>query len=149
AAAGVSLGLAATLRPDDGPQRGAAMEKPQASREKRQAPGADQPAKSKPLVMRGQVVDPDGKPVAGAEIVLGLAFPGKLAEPRRLGTSGPDGRFEVSVPRPDVEPPPGRPETLLKPAIAAESPGFGPDWSVIDVKKANESIRLTLRRDDI
>ncbi len=149
ATVGVSIGLAATLGPDDQPHRGAAMEKPRGTPEKPQAPGAAQKANAESLVMRGQVVDPDGKPVAGAAILLSLAGPGLNGEPRRLGASGPDGRFEVSLPRGDVEPPPGRPGSPFLASLAAESPPFGPDWWSIDVKKAGEPIRLKLRRDDV
>jgi RNA polymerase sigma factor (sigma-70 family) len=149
AAAGVTIGLAATLRPDSPPQRGVAMEKPRGTPEKQQAPRSDHPTKPRPLALRGQVLDPDGKPVAGAAIPLGVAGPGLYGEPRRLGASGPDGRFEVSVPRGDVEPPPGRPDSPFLASLAAESPPHGPDWWSIDVKKAGEPIRLKLRRDDV
>ncbi len=35
------------------------------------------------------------------------------------------------------------------PALAAIAPGLGPDWSLIDPKKAAEPITLKLRRDDV
>ncbi len=145
---GVSIGLAATLRPEQERQHGA-MQKPQAPTQKRQAPASDQQAKSEPLVLRGHVVDPDGKPVAGAEVLLSIAKPGLVGEPRHVGASGPDGQFEVSVPRHTVESPAARSEVLFEPSLAAVSPGFGPDWSAIDPKRASEPIHLKLRRDDV
>ncbi len=149
AAACVSIGVAATLQPEQKPQDGAAMQKPQVAAGKRQAPPFDQQAKSEPFVLRGQVVDPDGKPVARAEIVLSIATNGLEGEPRRLGTTGQDGRFDVSIPRIALEPHSGRPESPFQAALAAVSPGFGPDWSTIDPKRADEPIHLELRRDDV
>ena len=76
AVAGVSIGLAASDTPSDEPRRAVAgpdMPSPQqgkaASRESLQAV---EKTKDEPLVFRGQVLDPDGKPVAGATLLLGL-----------------------------------------------------------------------------
>jgi hypothetical protein len=149
AAVGVSIGLAATLQPEPKSQRGAAMQKTPSTAEKRPAPRPDQQAKSEPVVLRGRVVDPDGQPVAGAEIMLSVAGPAQLRDPRRLGATGPDGRFEVSVPRDTLEPPPGTRGAAFGWALAALSQRFGPDWSVIDPKKTDEPIHLKLRRDDV
>jgi hypothetical protein len=146
---GVSIGLAATPHMQQPPQRGTVMEKSQATSANRPAPASDREAKSGALVLRGRVVDPEGKPVPSAEILLSVASPGLVGEPRRLGASGPDGRFEVSVPRDAVEPHPGAPETPFGAALAAMSPGFGPDWAPIDPKTANQPIDLKLRRDDV
>ncbi len=51
------------------------------------------------LPISGQVIDPHGKPLAGAQLLLlGLA-----EAPTEVGTSGPDGRFQIRLPsqRPD------------------------------------------------
>jgi RNA polymerase sigma factor (sigma-70 family) len=52
------------------------------------APDAKGPA------VTGRVLSPDGKPLAGAELLL----VGKGDKPAELGTSGPDGKFHVRLP---------------------------------------------------
>src|SRR5262249_56526278 len=132
------------------PQDGPAMERPRGAMDRPPAARGDRDVRSEPLIVRGRVLDPSGEPVAGAEVVLSVPKLRLDAEIRRLGTTGPDGRFEVSVPRTDIEPPGGRPETpFAGVVIAAVAPGLGPDWSAIDPKKAGEAITLNLRRDDV
>jgi hypothetical protein len=150
---GMSIGLAAALKPAEKAQRapaGGAMEKPGGGNEKARAPRDEKDAKAAPMVIRGQVLDPDGKPVAGAEVLLSLPGPRLEGEVRRLGTAGADGRFEVSIPRdlkPKDAPVPDAP--WLKAAVAAAAPGLGPDWSILDPAKPSDAITLKLRRDDV
>ncbi len=75
---GVSIGLASALKPDEKPQQapaGGAMEKPGRRMQKARQPGGAQDSKAEPLVVRGQVLDPDGKPAAGAEVLLSVPGP--------------------------------------------------------------------------
>ena len=110
-----------------------------------------QDSKAEPLVVRGQVLDPDGKPAAGAEVLLSVPGQRLDREVSRLGATGPDGRFEVSIPRASLVPKGGSVQDgpWRSPAIAAASPGRGPDWSLIDPAKPVEAITLKLRRDDV
>ncbi|HTK76804.1 MAG TPA: sigma-70 family RNA polymerase sigma factor, partial [Gemmataceae bacterium] len=66
---------------------------------------ADTPAPGTQIV-RGRVLDPTGKPVAGAKLYLPAALPmiplpffQKEATPQLQATTGPDGRFEFTVAR--------------------------------------------------
>jgi RNA polymerase sigma factor (sigma-70 family) len=150
AAAGVSIGLAATLGQDPKPRGGPAMERPRGAMDRPPAARGDRDAKSELLIVPGRVLDPSGEPVSGAEVVLSVPKHRLDAEIRRLGTTGPDGRFEVSVPRADIEPPArGSDMPFTRPVIAAIAPGLGPDWSEVDPKKAGEAITLNLRHDDV
>ncbi len=154
ALAGVSIGLAAAMNPDDKPQpaqSGGAMEKPGGGNAKTRAPGTDQGARAEPIVIRGQVLDPDGNPAAGADVLLSVPGPRLDGEMSRLGATGPDGRFEVSIPRASLVPKGGAATDApwRNPAIAAAAPGRGPDWSLIDPAKPVEAITLKLRRDDV
>ena len=83
--------------------------------------------------MRGRVLDPDGKPVAGATVLLSLAGPGLNEEPRP-SCQRPDGRFKVSIPRGDAscrhQVVPVRHSRRHSPRI----PPVGPDWWSIDVE---------------
>jgi RNA polymerase sigma factor (sigma-70 family) len=157
AVAAVSIGLAATYATTDEPRRGvsgqaptnppqSAVAKSRTARTEVKAEGKDPGAQ---LVFRGQVLDPDGRPVAGAQMLLGLplAGPGVLQAPRQLGTSGADGHFEVSIAREKIDRVGG--EVLIGPVIAAIAPGFGPDWAAIAPKTAGAEITLRLRRDDV
>ena len=150
---GVSIGLAATLKqqiPQRAPAGGAAMEKPGGKVEAR-TPGDEKDSTAGPLVIRGRVLDPDGKPVGGAEVLLGVPGPRMDGEVSRLGAAGSDGRFEVSIARASLEPKggPGLGGPWMNPSIAAASPGLGPDWSMIDTAKPGGTLTLTLRRDDV
>ncbi len=152
AVVGVSIGLAATLAPDE-PQRAASgptmASPPRAAVKKNEPPLAQEEARSKPVVFRGRVFDPDGKPVAGAEILLGL-MTFTLDEPggtRRVAASGPDGRFEVAIPRKPLD----RSERFGgdPPVLAALVKGLGPDWVKLTSKIAGDELNIRLRRDDV
>jgi RNA polymerase sigma factor (sigma-70 family) len=74
--------------------------------------------------VRGVVVDPEGKPVAGAA-VRGFSLDPGSAPPE--ATSGPDGRFAIRLPKPN--------EALVgymadDPWIIASAPGYGIGWAI-------------------
>jgi RNA polymerase sigma factor (sigma-70 family) len=153
AVAGVSIGLAAAYTPKDEPRRAAPVPStanpPRGTIAGNQAvPAEDKPRRAR-LVFRGQVLDPDGKPVAGAQLLLGLpsAGNGVFPAPQPLGTSGRDGRFEVSIARESIDPAAG--QVFMPAVIAAIVPGFGPDWAAIVPNPADAEITLRLRRDDV
>ena len=97
------------------------------------------------MIVWGQVLDPDGKPVVGAQMVLS-AIEQDLGD-RRLGMTGPDGHFEVAIPGTAFSPA----DAGLEPraALVAIAPGLGPDWWPIDPAKRAEPVILRLRRDDV
>ncbi len=112
-------------------------------------PKVNKAPKADSVAIRGQVLDPDGKPVAGAQIVLGLPQTGPTdwRSPRRLTSSGADGRFEAALPRETL--PLSRRNKKDRPAIAAFAEGFGPDWLRLDLEGAGKELTLRLRRDDV
>ena len=75
-----------------------------------QAVPAEYKARRARFVFRGQVVDPEGKPVVGAQLLLALpsAGTGVFPAPQPLGTSGRDGRFEVSIAHESIDPAAGQ-----------------------------------------
>jgi RNA polymerase sigma factor (sigma-70 family) len=149
----VSIGLAATYTtPTDEPRSAAAADSPRAAvaRSKAQSPEEEPPAD--PVNFRGQVLDSDGKPVAGAEILLVPAVMDMVdpRPPRRLTTTGDDGRFTVAISRQILEETGvGRSTVFLRPVLAARAPRFGPEWTAIDVRKSSNPITLRLRSDDV
>ena len=66
---------------------------------------------------------------------------------RRVATSGPDGSFEVAIPRKTLD----RSDRFGadSPVLAALIPGFGPDWIKLTAKSAEDEFNIRLRRDDI
>jgi len=113
--------------------------------------GAKQASDS--LVIRGRVFDPDGKPAAGAQIVLALppvTGPGAWPSPERLSSSGEDGRFEAPIPRKAIERAGADQQTPFPgPVLAALAPGLGPDWVKVDSRNTAAELNFRLRRDDI
>src|SRR5262249_47975699 len=89
----------------------------------REAAGREKTTPAETVEGRGVVVDPDGKPVAGAS-VRGVAYERDSASPEVI--SGPDGRFAFRLPKPN--------EALVGymaeyPWIFASAPGFGIGWA--------------------
>jgi RNA polymerase sigma factor (sigma-70 family) len=150
--ASVSIGLAATFPSDDKPKGmplgESVMDRPRAETEKSAPSRVEDPSRSTSQMIRGRVVDPDGKPVRDAQIIQGLRVgaPG-TEEVRSLMSSGSDGRFAVPIPRESIE---RSPEDLDdRPIIAALAPGFGPEWIKLDSKNARDELTIRLRRDDV
>lgn len=150
-AAGVSIGLAAGLQTAGAPQRGEMMKKADSGGAKAPASGGKNVGNpGETVAVRGRVLDPDGKPLIGAQVFLSVPQVGLTGEPQRLGMTGPDGQFDVRIPKSAIERPLDRPEgpNFLS-AIVAFSPGRGPDWQLIDAKRVNEPMTLRLRPDDV
>ena len=149
AAAGVSLGIAASLDPVDEPMRAAAAsgQASPAGRTSatRRAALPQVPAAADSLVFRGEVVDPDGKPVAGASVVI--CDSDGLRPPRRLATSGIDGRFEAAIPLASIEEPGDGGDAVTY--LAALATGFGPGWVKIDRRAAEKPVVIRVCRDEV
>jgi RNA polymerase sigma factor (sigma-70 family) len=104
------------------PQPPAATDKPR--------PGPDKPAETaqETFTYAGRVLDPDGKPLAGAKIYISGLRPGVI-EFRERTSSGPDGKFRFTVRRDEFGDkgvvPPGRspPERFV--FIGATADGCG------------------------
>jgi RNA polymerase sigma factor (sigma-70 family) len=81
-----------------------------------------QPADTRDQVtVRGRVLDPNGRPLAGAELILAPPSRGVTDNAVRVvrATSGADGAFHFTV---------GRAELPEHTVLLAAAPGYGPDW---------------------
>jgi RNA polymerase sigma factor (sigma-70 family) len=99
-------------------------------------PPADEKADT--VEVTGRVVDPDGKPFAGATLYVWTRS-AKKEGPRE--TTGKDGRFRVPVRRADLQD---------QAILVATADGHGPDWA--DLHKAipaDREITLRLAKDDV
>ena len=82
-----------------------------------EAPPAD------PATLRGRVVDPDGRPVAGAAVRTLGNF--NHPNPLTVATTGPDGSFALPAPPPLRQAAPGSPARRLVASALGFGPGFG------------------------
>jgi RNA polymerase sigma factor (sigma-70 family) len=103
------------------------------------------------LVVRSRVVDPEGKPVAGAKLYL-LDFPNTAVPPEVRAISGKDGQFEFAVPKRDVH--------LARyyvnanaawgqVAVMAVADGYGPAWGPAVASEDSGELTLRLAKDDM
>ncbi len=109
------------------------------------APQADAKANGDVLAVRGRVLDPDNKPVAGAKLYLPRRSKQKpegrediAVVPR--GTTDADGRFHLELPRKEVQS--DRPVPLL-----ATAEGFGLAWVDLPPKEVPGDLTLRLVKD--
>ena len=153
AVVGVSIGLAATLNPDEPRRTTSASDMaspPRGMVQPSTKPPIEEKSMAKPIVYSGRVVDPDGKPVAGAK--LHLADYGHLVQTSTsiLGNSDIEGRFRFTVTTRDLirmEPD----ETWRGAKVVATAEGFGPGWTDAYEDSKIDPLQLTipLARDDV
>jgi RNA polymerase sigma factor (sigma-70 family) len=134
--AAIAIGSAGALavgpwRPDPpraalNPQAAAEMMRPPAVATA--TPALPAPEAPEWVEVRGRVVDPQGRPVAGAAVHAG--WPGdhlRTDRPTFETTSGPDGRFRLRVARPDpMVASIYTDRRAALPWVAASAPGLGP-----------------------
>lgn len=101
------------------------------------------------LAVKGRVLDPTGKPVAGAKLYLPVALPmiplpffQKEAAPQLQATTGPDGRFEFTVARP-------RGDMDFYRQLVAVADGFAADWAEPLKPDAKGDLTFKLVPDDV
>ncbi len=80
------------------------------------------------IAFAGRVVDPAGKPYAGAALYLvHPSSEGGEANPQAKAISGPDGRFRFTVTKAEVDQADGK-HRRDESQVVAVAGGFGPDW---------------------
>ncbi len=96
------------------------------------------------VTLRGRVLDPEGKPLAGAGLYLSYPTRTRL-EPQLLGTSGAEGRFEFQVDTSKLDRSyMADPWTSARLTAAAE--GFGVEWTEAAKAAATGDFTLSHRR---
>ena len=126
---------------------------PAASRSsKPEAVPIEEPSQGVPgesVVVRGRVLDPDGRPVSGATLRLENLINMTMADPDEpKGTSGPDGRFAFRAPR-EVFDRFGSGYRMRSLKVIASAPGFGFGWGEPGIRSdALGDITARLARDD-
>ena len=118
----------------DADWRDAARRSAMPARSDAQQAGAERPALEPMMNVSGQVLDPQGRPLGGARLIL----VGRGQKPEDRGTSGADGRFTVKIPRETTEP------TRF---LAACAPGAGIDFAAIAGLNPARAVELRLVED--
>jgi protocatechuate 3,4-dioxygenase beta subunit len=99
----------------------------------------DKDEKSDTIEVSGRVLDPDGKPFAGATLTLWTGT-AKAEAPRTRATTGKDGRFRFAVRR----------AALQQATVVATAEGYGLDWVELPHPIPNDhEATLRLVRDDL
>src|SRR5262249_41126158 len=99
------------------------------------------PEAERTIEVRGQVLDPDGKPVAGAKLYLGPSRSKDRKYPVRA-TSGNDGRFTFNFSRSELD---QSDSENIPGQVMAVAEGLGCDWA--EVGPAGEALTLRLVKD--
>jgi RNA polymerase sigma factor (sigma-70 family) len=116
----------------------------------RQAPAtatAPAEAQGEPIIVRGQVLDPQGRPVAGARLYL---YQGLKTDdnPPVQAVPGADGRFQFPAsPRDLIDA--RRPDPWRDVQLVAAAPGFGPNGVKLGKPSANGTWTIRLVKDDM
>jgi RNA polymerase sigma factor (sigma-70 family) len=158
----VAIGAGAALRANAPPPAGEAAPPSPAGRAEKPDRGAAFDDSGETVTFRGRVLDPDGKPLAGAEVTLWCHLgywaayrawhpdtAGPL-RPKSLATTGEDGRFTATFRKSEVTESPlnmwERPWRFVQ--VVAAAKGYGPDWASLDGAGQGE-LTLRLAKDDV
>ncbi len=154
--AGVSIGLAATFRSGDDPRqaaRGPEMPRPQLSQAaKNETSRSEEKAMGERFEYAGLVLDPDGKPTAGAKIHLAYWNDRGEVPTKVLGTTDAEGRFHFTVTRRDFTGTEHEEPWIWAPVVATLvgcGPGWGSAFEDGKVKLDPHNLTIRLARDDV
>ncbi len=119
------------------------------------APNAAEVSQADSMIIRGRVLDPDGKPFAGAKVyVVGMYGGNTISEvknvPLAQSVSSADGAFEIAYSKSKLDRAAwgvGYTESLS--TIAAFANGFGPAWKPISTLARRDDVLLQLVADDV
>jgi RNA polymerase sigma factor (sigma-70 family) len=132
-------GLAARQPP---PEAGSPAPQPTPTKEAATSPASGD---AESVTYAGRVLDPDGRPVAGAKVYLKSGYKKGEQYSREelppLGTTGADGRFRLTAPRAQL----GAQETV----VTALATNYGAGWVQIPADGPTDDLTLHLVKDDV
>jgi RNA polymerase sigma factor (sigma-70 family) len=127
----------------DQPVPSAPIAQPDAKHEPARSAVTTPATKEETAVISGRVLDPDGKPAAGAKLYLTLSvfYLARPAPSPVYATTGVDGRFQITVLRAQFR--------THDTVIVATAKGFGPGWVEVNTQEKNEGLSIRLVRDNV
>ncbi len=124
------------------------MRKAQATAAPSRAPAVAPAGRDETVRYQGRVLDPDGKPFAGAAVYLISDALKTSDNPPVRATSGADGRFRFQIARADFDRSHSS-EPWAHPTLVARSPGLGFGFGTFDKGAGDREWTLRLARDDV
>jgi protocatechuate 3,4-dioxygenase beta subunit/predicted DNA-binding protein (UPF0251 family) len=106
-------------------------------------PERNEPDPPGKITIRGRVLAPDGQPVAGSKLYMTTAwgYPHEPSPSPEYGTTGPDGRFRLAVPKAEFE---GNFSV-----VAAAAPNYGAGWVKVHPDDQRDELTIRLVEDDV
>ena len=124
-----------------GLKAGQAFQKEASQSSRMESTSAAKDKSNETVTCRGQVFDPEGRPVSGAKLYLSQEVPGAGEEPVVRATSNANGRFDFAFQR-------GAPNRYshlaIRYQVLAVADGFGPAWSFGEFDKQGTDVTLQL-----
>ncbi len=103
-------------------------------------PPARSASKDEALSIKGRVLGPDGKPLAGAKVYVTTRTHKDKRDPKVRAETDAEGRFHLTA---------SREEVARNESIVATAPDYGPDWLALKEVRDDKELTLRLVKDDV
>jgi RNA polymerase sigma factor (sigma-70 family) len=138
---GVGASKRITGNPPEG-QHASPLQKPEQGADAARNAAGPRPAEdqAQAVEISGRVLDPEGKPLAGAKLSVWTDDSVGKPPARERAPTGEDGRFRLQVTKAEI---------ARKAKVVATAEGLGPDWIGIRNPEKVSDVTLRLAKDDI
>ncbi len=97
-------------------------------------------SKDEAIEIKGRVLGPDGKPLAGAKVYVTTRTYKDKRDPKVRAQTDADGRFQLTA---------SREEVARNESVVAVAPDYGPDWIALKEVSNDKELTLRLVKDDV
>jgi RNA polymerase sigma factor (sigma-70 family) len=105
-----------------------------------QSPPARSASKGEAIEIKGRVLGPDGKPLAGAKVYVTTHTYKDKRDPKVRTETDVDGRFHFTASHEEVD---------RNESIVAVAPDYGPDWIALKEIRKDQEVIMRLVKDDV